>query len=127
MVAPLPQVQAMSEWQWGAPAPGQEDLKRLELLVKALGRYRRESIQYSLAEVLEDFHWDAAERAGLPLPLNVVGDTLVTQELTHARAVLDELIGAATCRALGCSEEAPAHLGWCWIHDLEEALRLDAE
>lgn len=104
-----------------------DDLRRLELLVNALGRHRRESIQYSLAEVLEDCHWDAAEQAGLPRPLDAVGDAIVAKELFHAHAVLGALCGSTTCRAPGCSEEAPRHLSWCWHHDLEQALRLDAE
>ena len=101
-----------------------DDLRRLELLVNALGRHRSESIQYSLAEVLEDYHWDAAEQAGLPSPLHA-GDSLVAQELAHALAVLGALSGPATCRAPGCSEQAPAHFGLCPQHDLEEALKLD--
>lgn len=100
---------------------GADDLQRLELLVNALGRHRSESVQYSLAECLEDYHWDAAEQAGFPPPVDAVGDSFVAQELAHAHAVLNALSGATTCRAPGCSEEAPAHWGLCLQHDLANA------
>ena len=103
-----------------------DDLRRLELLVKAFDWYRREGDR-TVAEYLEDLHRDHAERAGLAEPADSFGDTLVARELSHAHAVLSALCGSTTCRALGCNEEAPRHLGWCLHHDLEQALRLDAE
>ena len=104
-----------------------DDLRRLELLVGALGWHRREYEEYSLAECLEHLHRDYAERADLPEPVDSYGDTFVARELTHAHAVLDALCDATACQAPGCSEEAPAHWGLCPHHDFEEALKLDAE
>ena len=101
------------------------DLQRLQLLVMAFDWHRREGDR-SLAEHLEDLHCDHAERAGLPEPVDSYGDSFVARELSHGRALLDSLCGATTCSALECREEAPAHLGLCLHHDLEEALKLDA-
>lgn len=98
-----------------------DDLQRLKLLVNALGRHQRESIQYCLAECLEDEHRGHAEVEGLPEPVDSYGDTFVARELSHAHAVLGALCGVTTCQAPGCSEEAPRHWSWCWHHDLEEA------
>ena len=103
-----------------------DDLQRLELLVRALDWHRFEHEEYSLAECLEHLHRDHAERAGLPEFVES-GDTFVAKEVTHARDLLDALCGPSTCQAPGCSEEAPAHLGLCPHHDLEAALKLDAE
>jgi hypothetical protein len=68
----------------------------------------------SLAECLEYLHRNYAERSGLPEPVDSYGDKFVARELSHAHAP-------------GCNEEAPRHWGWCWHHDLEDALRLDAD
>ncbi len=106
---------------------GADDLQRLELLVKAFEWHRIELGSRSLAECLEDLHRDHAERAGLAEPVDSYGDTFVVRELDHARSVLGALSGAVTCRAPGCSEQAPSHLGLCPHHDLLEALKLDAE
>ena len=102
------------------------DLQRLELLVKAFDWHRREGDR-SLAEYLEDLHRDHAERAGLPEPVEAYGDSFVVQELVHAHALLGALCSTTTCRAAGCSDPAPGHLGLCIHHDLQQALRLDAE
>jgi len=100
------------------------DLRRLELLVKALGRHRRESIEYSLAECLEDEHRAQADLEDLSVPVEAIGDAFVAQELAHACVVLAALSGSATCRAPECSDPAPAHWGWCLHHDLEQALEI---
>ena len=102
------------------------DFRRLELLLKALMWHRREHEEYSLAECLEYLHRDHTKRAGLPEP-DEAGDNFVARELAHAHAVLDALCGAPMCRVPGCGEEAPAYWGLCLHHDLERALRLDAE
>lgn len=103
-----------------------DDIQRLELLVKAFDWHRIQHEEYSLAECLEHLHRDYAERAGLPEFVEY-GDTFVAKEVTHARDLLDRLCGTTTCQAPGCSEEAPRHWGWCLHHDLEQALRLEAE
>ena len=101
---------------------GDNDLRRLALLVGAFDWHRREEGDRSLAEYLEDLHRDYAERAGLPEPVEAYGDTFVAQELAHAHAVLGALCGSTTCTTLGCNEAAPAHLGWCLQCDLEWAI-----